>query len=205
MNKILFLLVLKTLWRIPAAFLFLLPLIAPLYSWYESNYWYLLLTPVTPLAFFLLAKKTSYKTTHFNQPDIQRYKLPSWLAWMETPDEHLPGGLYEPTHAKVYKYFGWIGASMYWLLLRNVGSSITWNEAISVGPIYDINVNHNSEIVLAAVAAQVLIDNNLTSIKYGLVTIHWELTKDFYGTKSNIVSEDWRKCNYVAKPEIRFN
>lgn len=27
---------------------------------------------------------------------VERYALPTWLAWFDTPDEYLPGGLYEP-------------------------------------------------------------------------------------------------------------
>lgn len=50
---------------------------------------------------------------------IIRGDLPRWLAWFETPDERLPGGLYEPTVEKVYVVWGKWGCTYYWLGLRN--------------------------------------------------------------------------------------
>lgn len=44
---------------------------------------------------------------------------PNWLYWLSTPDERLPGGLYEPAHKAVFDRWGkWI-ASWYWLGIRN--------------------------------------------------------------------------------------
>lgn len=48
-----------------------------------------------------------------------RGDLPRWLAWFETPDERLPGGLYEPTVEKVYVVWGKWVCTYYWLGLRN--------------------------------------------------------------------------------------
>lgn len=170
------LLILKTLWRIPAPF-------------------------VVPF-FLLFARKTDYVTTHLAQPSVQRYVLPDWLFWASTPDETLPAGLYEPTALKIYKVVGWFLTSWYWLGIRNVGSGIMWKRAIPLGAIYNKDIDHNNPNVLKAVAEQVKIDNNLLPVKWGIFKLHWELTKDFYGVLHDFKSEDWRKCGYVGKLEI---
>ena len=193
MAKIILLLILKTLWRIPAATLFFMPLIAPVLA-YKLDNW-LILAPIL-LNPILLARRTTERTTHFNQPDVQRYKLPKWLFWMETPDENLPGGLYEPTHKKIYDRFGWYIASMYWVLIRNVGGGITWSEGILLGRIFPAG-----ELTEADVHKY----QQLARTEHELLNnwfYHWELTKDFYGTKSGRADPDWRTCDYVAKPEI---
>lgn len=74
----------------------------------------------------LFARKTDQVTTHYGQPQVPRYRLPYWLAWAESPDEHLPGGLYEPTVMRIYERFGWFISSWYWLGFRNVGNGIVW-------------------------------------------------------------------------------
>lgn len=48
-----------------------------------------------------------------------RGNLPKFLSWLETPDERLPGGLYEETVKKVYDKYGKYVCSWYWLGLRN--------------------------------------------------------------------------------------
>lgn len=202
MSKIKYLLVLKTLWRVPALIIFIMPLLAPALAYSLNSYYWLALLLINPI---LLARKTDEITTHFNQPIVQRYRLPKPLQWMETPDEHLPGGLYEPTHALVYKYCGWFIASMYWILLRNVGGGITWGVSIPIGRIYPQNIDFNNADILQAVRSQILIDYGLTPIKWGFCTIHCELTKDFYGTKLGRPDENWRTCDHVAKPELSFN
>ena len=55
-----------------------------------------------------------------------------WAAFAETPDEHLPGGLYEPTQLKIYERFGWFIASWYWLAWRNVGHRMRWDKGFAV-------------------------------------------------------------------------
>lgn len=53
-----------------------------------------------------------------NFPAI-RGNMPRWLSWLETPDERLPGGLYEPAVLAIYeKYGAWVCA-WYWLGVRN--------------------------------------------------------------------------------------
>jgi hypothetical protein len=48
-----------------------------------------------------------------------RGDLPRWLAWLGTPDERLPGGLYEPAVLSIYKRFGRFFCAWYWLGIRN--------------------------------------------------------------------------------------
>lgn len=48
-----------------------------------------------------------------------RGDLPDWLYWLSTPDERLPGGLYEPAHKAVFDKWGKVVASWYWLGVRN--------------------------------------------------------------------------------------
>jgi len=44
-----------------------------------------------------------------------RGDLPNWLSWLSTPDERLPGGLYEPAHKALFERYGKWVASWYWL------------------------------------------------------------------------------------------
>ena len=48
-----------------------------------------------------------------------RGDLPGWARWLETPDERLPGGLYEPTLRDMLATHGKFITSLYWLGLRN--------------------------------------------------------------------------------------
>lgn len=48
-----------------------------------------------------------------------RGDLPSIFKWLETPDERLPGGLYEATVKDVFDKYGKYICSFYWLGLRN--------------------------------------------------------------------------------------
>lgn len=58
--------------------------------------------------------------------DVRRYKLPKWAEPLETPDQSLPGGLYEPSVLKIYKRYGWRTTAVNWLGTRNVGFGIAW-------------------------------------------------------------------------------
>lgn len=49
---------------------------------------------------------------------VIRGRLPSFLADLETPDEHFPGGS-EPTLIWIYNHFGRYAASWYWAGTRN--------------------------------------------------------------------------------------
>ena len=48
-----------------------------------------------------------------------RGDLPRWLSWLDTPDERLPGGLYEPAVLAIKNRFGKVFCAWYWLGLRN--------------------------------------------------------------------------------------
>jgi hypothetical protein len=50
---------------------------------------------------------------------VIRGDLPKWLSWFSTPDERLPGGMYEPTVKKIYDKYGKWFTSWYWLGVRN--------------------------------------------------------------------------------------
>lgn len=192
------LLILQLLWRVVALLLATLPVTAVVATLYFKNYWLLLLVPAVPLAFVALAKKTCVKTTHYSQPHIQRYRLPDWLAWAETPDEHLPGGLYEPTVKKIYDNFGWVTCAIYWMLLRNVGQGILWPRGKLVGAIYDKPIDHGNEDILKAVKAQVLVDHGLTETYWFIFRFYYELVHDWYGEKSGVADDNWRTGSYVA-------
>jgi len=84
--------------------------------------------PFAPiLVFFALftAKKVSDLNIHNYQINIPRYKLPSFLGWMETKDELLPGDISIQAVSDIYLKWGWFIAGWYWLGLRNTGS-ILW-------------------------------------------------------------------------------
>lgn len=51
--------------------------------------------------------------------NIIRGDLPDWLSWLSTPDERLPGGMYEPVVEKMYDRYGKWVTSLYWLGIRN--------------------------------------------------------------------------------------
>lgn len=51
--------------------------------------------------------------------NIIRGDLPGWLSWLSTPDERLPGGMYEPAVEKIYDRWGKWVTSWYWLGIRN--------------------------------------------------------------------------------------
>ena len=50
---------------------------------------------------------------------LVRGDLPKWLDFLSTPDERLPGGIYEPAVAAIYAKYGATVCSWYWLGLRN--------------------------------------------------------------------------------------
>lgn len=59
---------------------------------------------------------------------VVRGDLPDWLSWLRTPDERLPGGLYESEHLALYEKYGKWVASWYWLGVRNrmIGMSVAF-------------------------------------------------------------------------------
>lgn len=56
----------------------------------------------------------------FARPSDHANCLPTWLAWLNTPDD--PGrdqGMYEPQVAWVYVWGSWYLKTLYWLGIRN--------------------------------------------------------------------------------------
>ncbi|WP_339898223.1 hypothetical protein [uncultured Gilvimarinus sp.] len=133
-KKVIGLLALQFIWRT-------LPLLSlttgALLNWsglIDTSLWWWGLTPIAIVpASLLFAKRIEGDT------DVKRYALPRALKWMETPDEHLPGGMYEPTVAWLYGHLGWFVTSWYWLSWRNVGHGITWDSGWPV-PMYQMHM-----------------------------------------------------------------
>jgi hypothetical protein len=57
---------------------------------------------------------------------VDRRALPGWLWWFQTPDERLPGGLYEPAVRLWLSWFGYRVCSVLWLV-RNAGYGLAWS------------------------------------------------------------------------------
>lgn len=98
---------------------------------FAAKFAWRLLAPFFVPLFLLTARRVHHKADErggYNGRDrvIPRYKLHPWLEWAETPDKHLPGGLYEEDVAKIYDRFGWFITAWYWIGKRNVGQGITW-------------------------------------------------------------------------------
>lgn len=84
------------------------------------------IAPVVVLIGVFFAKKSNRVTTHYGQdPSIQRYVLPDWLSWFNTPDED-GWPMYEPTVVKLYNKYGWRFTMWYNLGTRNVGQGLLW-------------------------------------------------------------------------------
>lgn len=73
------------------------------------------------------AKDVDDKVNPKDQLIVPRKQLPKIFKWLETPDEKLPGGLYESTVADIYDKWGWFIASWYWLGWRNVAFGLAWS------------------------------------------------------------------------------
>jgi hypothetical protein len=54
-----------------------------------------------------------------NRDETIRGDLPNCISWFSTPDERLPGGLYEPTVRIIFDKYGKWFTSWYWLGIRN--------------------------------------------------------------------------------------
>lgn len=80
-----------------------------------------------PIA-LIFSKKTYYDKVY----KVWRRSMPKWAYFMETPDEHLPGAMYEPTVKKIHEKYGWFICSLYWLAWRNVGHGIKWRKGFEV-------------------------------------------------------------------------
>jgi hypothetical protein len=64
-----------------------------------------------------LAELAAIVLAPFVVPFADKYsgRLPRGFRWMETPDDPLPGGQYEPQVKRIYDRFGFYVGSVYWL------------------------------------------------------------------------------------------
>ncbi len=62
---------------------------------------------------------------HFARP-IERKWLPANLAWFQTPDQSLPGGLYVTAVLKLYRDKGELPTAANWIGTRNVLHGFAW-------------------------------------------------------------------------------
>lgn len=165
--KIFLILLIKTLYRFVAPILVIIPIL------------------------FMKEVQEPLSGKHYNQPNIKRYKLPKYFSWMETPDELLPCGMYEPTCEKIYNKFGKYVASWYWIGLRNVGHGISWTLGKEVPKkIKSISTLELQQFGLFTTTYKVL------GIKFML---GWKTYNDWYRTKT--VEGYWA----VPFVTIRFN
>lgn len=80
----------------------------------------LLLVPVLPVLAVAGARWDSTPTTdQHGQGLTLRGDLPGWARWMQTLDDRLPGGTYEPTVAALLARVGRFWTSVYWIGWRN--------------------------------------------------------------------------------------
>lgn len=131
----------------------------------------------------LFMNRSNRITTHYGQdPTQQRYRLPKWFKWMETPDEDLAGGMYEPTVKKIYDKFGTYWCSVYWIGLRNQAQGFLWNYGWECSENLR-NKNKDSGYKIL----NTIVDLKLFNLKfyYG-----WEVARDHYKshTKSGFLS-----------------
>lgn len=139
--------------------------------------WRLVAWAVVPIMLLLARPVDRNLSDHddtYNGDQIPRYNLPGWLKWAETPDMHLPGGLYEPT---VKRFYGWIRehwgervakycTGWYWLGWRNAGHGIPW---YLVGEPTDGRDPRRDKVF----------NLRVFYIKYG-----WKTARDWYSTKT---------------------
>lgn len=79
----------------------------------------------------------AYKVPSVNIPyrarlEVQRRRLPDWLNWLQTPDDVLPGPLYEKGFNRIYNVFGFWVAAWINLSFRNVAYGLMWSYGKSV-------------------------------------------------------------------------
>jgi len=72
--------------------------------------------PLAPIAVLFAAKDSTLSTDSYGiGPAVQRANLPWCFKWLETFDERLPGGFYEPAVRDTYDRFGWYCCAVTWL------------------------------------------------------------------------------------------
>lgn len=140
-----------------------------------------------PLAVFIgiwFAKKASHITTHYGQdPNIQRYVLPDWLSWFNTPDE-MGWPMYEETVANIYNKYGWRTTLWYNLGLRNQAQGWLWKFGHEVSEqVYKDNKATDYRLL-----------NDEYDLKLFTLRVGYEVAKDHYKTHT--------KSGYFAIPQI---
>ena len=140
--------------------------------------WQILAIPLLPIVLLLFAKKVYGKQGSYDTDnDVQRYQLPKLFRFAETPDEYLPGGLYEPTVRSIYDKVGWYLTSYYWLTYRNCGHGITWGMGKEV-PNYLANLSEEQQ-------KQLGIYRKVTKV-LGLYWISgWKVVRDWQSVSTN--------------------
>lgn len=78
-----------------------------------------LVAPLLVLLALPFAKWDDFPSVARDGTTTIRGDLPNWLSWLSTPDERLPGGLYETEHKALLEKTGKYFASWYWLGWRN--------------------------------------------------------------------------------------
>jgi len=147
-------------------------------------------TPLIVLIGVLFAKKATRKTTHYGQdPDVQRYMLPDWLSWFNTPDED-GWPMYEETVANLYKKFGWRFTLWYNLGTRNQAQGLLWTRGKEVTKgdyLFNKTLNEKGLNSMAS-----------TEINLGLfkIVFEFEIARDHY--------LDYTKTGYFAIPNLTF-
>lgn len=90
---------------------------------------------IVPFALLFARKATKEevegKLPYNHSPEIQRYVLPDWLEWVNTPDDFLVP-YYEPTMLKIHNKLGWRVAAWINLSFRNTCMSFSWQMCIPV-------------------------------------------------------------------------
>jgi len=66
------------------------------------------------------------KINPYKQRVVKRYRLPKWASWLDTPDQTLPGGLYEGAMLSIYRRYGNFITAWVWLGFRNTGFGYAW-------------------------------------------------------------------------------
>ena len=127
----------------------------------------------------LFAVKVDDDVNPYKQPSIQRYRLPKCFAWFDTPDQTLPGGLYEHTVKDVYDKWGWFICSWYWLAIRNVMFGFAWQFGKIAGNYYAVMTEREREFW--GVSQRIYRGLGLQLILGGAVYRDWYYTKTKQG------------------------
>lgn len=71
---------------------------------------------------------------------VWRYELPRWLSWFQTPDEPMPGALYEPAIVSAFMRGGQWWAATCWLW-RNSLYGLAWRFGLPADDYLDLTID----------------------------------------------------------------